>query len=80
MIEFDCEGCGVHVVDLGRVEVPASRLCGTCARLSENILWSLYRWIVSVREGAEPCVPGRTGFEMGSSSGGPGGKPSDSSS
>ena len=30
-------------------------------------------------EGVEPCAPGRSGFEMGSSSGGPGGKPSESS-
>ena len=33
MIEFDCEGCGVHVVDLGSVEAPASRLCATCERI-----------------------------------------------
>lgn len=48
MIEFDCEGCGVHVVDLGSVEVRPSRLCGTCDFLCENVrdpdeFWSAYQ-------------------------------------
>jgi hypothetical protein len=37
MIEFDCEGCGVHVVDLGTVEVPESRLCAVCGWLCEFV-------------------------------------------
>ena len=27
MIEFDCEGCGVHVVDLGSVKFEAAEPC-----------------------------------------------------
>jgi hypothetical protein len=48
MIEFDCEGCGVHVVDLGSVTAPASRQCVVCEWLCKFVLdpdefWSAYR-------------------------------------
>jgi hypothetical protein len=85
MIEFRCEGCGAFVVEVERETVPASHLCATCDWLCGFVsdpdeFWSLYlRLVRGEAEGAEPCVPGSTGFEMGSSSGGSGGKPSDSS-
>jgi hypothetical protein len=54
MIEFDCEGCGVHVVDLGSVTAPASRLCATCAWLCEFVpdpgeFWQAYRRTTETR-------------------------------
>jgi hypothetical protein len=29
-VEFDCEGCGAHVIDVGRNDVPANHWCATC--------------------------------------------------
>jgi hypothetical protein len=37
MIEYDCEGCGVHVVGLGRDSVPKSGLCGVCEWYNEHV-------------------------------------------
>jgi hypothetical protein len=37
MVEFDCEGCGVHVVQLGRDAVPVSCMCAVCEWLCEHI-------------------------------------------
>ena len=121
MIEFDCEGCGVHVLSFGPERVPKSHLCATCEFLCERVLepdlfWSLYLRMSAGREArdataarsitcprcgvtsrhpcdiaegycgrchdwtSEPCAPGSAGFEMGSSSAGPGEKPSGISS
>lgn len=30
VVEFDCEGCGVHVTGFGRDTPPASHLCSVC--------------------------------------------------
>jgi hypothetical protein len=30
MVEFDCEGCGVHVIDVSNDCIPASHWCSTC--------------------------------------------------
>lgn len=30
VVEFDCEGCGVHVLGYGRDTVPKSHLCAVC--------------------------------------------------
>lgn len=35
-IEFDCEGCGNHVIQFGG-DKPASQLCSVCAWLCEHI-------------------------------------------
>jgi hypothetical protein len=48
VIEFDCEGCGVHVVDLGSVTAPTSRQCVTCEWLCKFIrdpveFWAAYQ-------------------------------------
>ena len=37
MIEFDCEGCGGHVVATGRDTIPRSGLCATCEWLCEFV-------------------------------------------
>lgn len=77
MIEFDCEGCGTHIVDLGSVEVRASRLtCPRCGMTSwhprdvaEGYCGKCHDWT------AEPCVPGMSGSKMAQSSGTVGEKP-----
>lgn len=51
MIEFDCEGCGVHVVGFfGRETVPTNHFCASCAWLCESgfnlqEFWELYQRI-----------------------------------
>jgi hypothetical protein len=37
MIEYDCEGCGVHVFGFGRDTVPVSHMCAGCAWLCEFV-------------------------------------------
>jgi hypothetical protein len=37
MVEFDCEGCGIHVYAFGRNRVPVSHLCATCEWLCEHV-------------------------------------------
>jgi hypothetical protein len=37
VIEFDCEGCGVHVFAFGRDTVPLTHLCATCEWLCEFV-------------------------------------------
>lgn len=37
MIEFDCEGCGVHVLGFGRDTIPLSHMCGLCEWLCEFV-------------------------------------------
>ena len=44
MIEFDCEGCGVHVHLFAADDVPASGFCGGCHELNRC-------WHESVRRG-----------------------------
>jgi hypothetical protein len=34
-VEYDCEGCGVHVYLVGQDKVPVSQLCKTCEWLCE---------------------------------------------
>jgi hypothetical protein len=29
-VEYDCEGCGVHVVSFGIATTPEQRFCATC--------------------------------------------------
>lgn len=49
--EFDCEGCGVHVVALGRATAPKDGFCATCQalhwpeslRMSPDEWWAAYR-------------------------------------
>ena len=46
-VEFDCEGCGVHVLSFGRDRVPVSHLCATCEWLCEFVpdpdeFWAIY--------------------------------------
>ena len=36
-IEFDCEGCGVHVVAIVIDAVPGHHLCSVCAWLCEFV-------------------------------------------
>ena len=36
-VEFDCEGCGWHVIDIVGEEVPAHGFCLTCAFLCEEV-------------------------------------------
>lgn len=36
-IEFDCEGCGDHVISFGMDKVPRHGLCGVCAWACEFI-------------------------------------------
>lgn len=36
-IEFDCEGCGVHVFAVGRDSIPKSHMCSTCEWMNEHI-------------------------------------------
>jgi hypothetical protein len=38
MVEFDCEGCGAHVVDVLRTHIPPNHWCGTCG----FIHWSVF--------------------------------------
>ena len=47
------------------------------ARATATAIGVGYEPRVERRRRVKPCVPGRTGFEMGSSSRGPNGKPSD---
>lgn len=35
-VEFDCEGCGIHVVAIVAEEIPAHGLCATCAFVCEH--------------------------------------------
>jgi hypothetical protein len=35
--KFDCEGCGWHIVDVGRDTVPEHGMCATCCFLCENV-------------------------------------------
>jgi hypothetical protein len=37
VIEFDCEGCGVHVFAAGIDTVPGHGLCAVCAWLCEFV-------------------------------------------
>lgn len=48
MIEYDCEGCGVHVFGFGRDTVPKSCMCAGCAWLCEFVpdpieMWRIYQ-------------------------------------
>lgn len=49
--EFDCEGCGSHVFDIGRDEKCNSGFCGKCAALQEmlghdpNAFWRAYEFL-----------------------------------
>lgn len=36
-IEFDCEGCGWHVIAFGQCKVPAHGFCASCAFLCEFV-------------------------------------------
>ena len=54
MIEFDCEGCGIHVFSFGDETVPTSHLCGTCAFLCEFVpdpveFWAAYQRLLHNR-------------------------------
>lgn len=35
--EYDCEGCGVHVISFGYARVSSSGLCSLCEWLCEHI-------------------------------------------
>jgi hypothetical protein len=35
-VEYDCEGCGVHVYAF-RETVPVSRMCATCEWMCEHV-------------------------------------------
>jgi hypothetical protein len=37
VIEFDCEGCGWHVIAIGIDEPPRHGFCATCAWLTEYV-------------------------------------------
>lgn len=37
MIEYDCEGCGIHVYAYGRDAAPMTGFCGTCEWLCEHV-------------------------------------------
>jgi hypothetical protein len=37
LIEFDCEGCGWHVIAVGLDRVPKHGFCATCAWMQEFI-------------------------------------------
>ena len=46
--EYDCEGCGAHVIVVGRETVPGSGLCSVCEWLCEFVpdpdeFWAAYR-------------------------------------
>jgi hypothetical protein len=54
--EFDCEGCGVHVVALGLAEPPAHGFCCQCAFLCEYVpdpveMWAVYQRLQGERHG-----------------------------
>jgi hypothetical protein len=36
-VEYDCEGCGVHVINFGRDRVPVSGFCAVCEWLCEFV-------------------------------------------
>lgn len=36
-LEWDCEGCGYHVIALGMDQIPAHRFCSVCAFLCEFV-------------------------------------------
>lgn len=36
-VEYDCEGCGIHVFGFGRDTVPKSHMCATCEWMCEFI-------------------------------------------
>jgi hypothetical protein len=62
MIEFDCEGCGVHVFAFGRETVPPNHLCATCEFLCEFVLdpdefWSLYLQMAPLGAGHQERSP-----------------------
>lgn len=38
IVEFDCEGCGEHVVAFGIETIPSHGFCAVCAWLCENII------------------------------------------
>jgi hypothetical protein len=35
VVEYDCEGCGIHVHLVSQDSIPLSQLCATCAWLCE---------------------------------------------
>lgn len=37
MVEFDCEGCGVHVFEMTSDSVPKHHFCSTCLWLNEHV-------------------------------------------
>jgi len=37
MVEFDCEGCGVHVATFGPEVIPKNHMCATCEWACEHI-------------------------------------------
>jgi hypothetical protein len=37
MIEYDCEGCGVHVIAIGIDAAPSHQFCGVCEWLCEFV-------------------------------------------
>jgi hypothetical protein len=37
VIEFDCEGCGAHVYNVGRDTLPVSGMCALCEWLCEHV-------------------------------------------
>jgi hypothetical protein len=57
MIEFDCEGCGVHVIDAGRDVIPNNHQCSTCEWLCEHLFgedfWEAY---LRMNPEAKHCV------------------------
>lgn len=47
-VEWDCEGCGVHVYAFGIDSVPKHQMCITCVKLNEMAItadefWQLHR-------------------------------------
>jgi hypothetical protein len=36
-VEFDCEGCGVHVIAFGIEAAPRHQMCATCAWMCEFV-------------------------------------------
>ena len=36
-VEFDCEGCGNHVVSLGATMIPTHGFCAVCAWFNEHV-------------------------------------------
>ena len=54
-VEYDCEGCGVHVVALGIVAPPGHGFCSICDWLNDFVWGNYGKGLVEIWELYEHC-------------------------